>query len=60
MRLLKSKGGAVAIGYIMGAWVYGLIHVVSSAGQYSYIAGDVWSLLGRSLAWPYHVVLAVL
>ena len=40
--------------------MYGLIFVVSNSGQYTYIGGNVWSILGRSLTWPYWVVVAVI
>ncbi len=59
MSWLKRGRVGIAIGYIIGAWVYGLIYVVSNSDQYNYIGGNVWSLLGRALAWPYWVVVAV-
>ncbi len=59
MSIIKRGRVAVAIGYVIGAWVYGLIYVVSNSDQYNYIGGNVWSLLGRALAWPYWVVVAV-
>ncbi len=59
MSWLKRGRVGIAIGYIIGAWVYGLIYVVSNSGEYSYIGGNVWSILGRSLSWPYWVVIAV-
>lgn len=58
--LFKRGRVGVAIGYIIGAWVYGLIFVISNSGEYTYIGGSVWSLLGRSLSWPYWVVVAVI
>ena len=59
MRMLKRGRVGIAIGYLIGAWVYGLIFVVSNSGEYTFIGGNVWSTLGRSLSWPYWVVLAV-
>ncbi len=59
MSIIKRGRVAVAIGYVIGGWVYGLIYVVSNSEQYNYIGGNVWSLLGRALAWPYWVVVAV-
>ncbi len=59
MSIIKRGRVAVAIGYAIGAWVYGLIYVVSNSEQYNYIGGNVWSILGRALAWPYWVVVAV-
>ncbi len=59
MSIIKRGRVAVAIGYVIGAWVYGLIYVVSNAEQYNYIGGNVWSILGRALSWPYWVVVAV-
>ncbi len=59
MSMFKRGRVAVAIGYVIGAWVYGLLHVVSNSGEYTYIGGNVWSILGRALSWPYWVVLAV-
>ncbi len=60
MSIIKRGRVAVAIGYAMGAWVYGLIYVVSNSEQYNYIGGNLWSILGRALAWPYWVVVAVI
>ncbi len=60
MSIIKRGRVAVAIGYVIGAWVYGLIYVVSNSEQYNYIGGNVWSILGRVLAWPYWVVVAVI
>ena len=60
MSIIKRGRVAVAIGYAIGAWVYGLIYVVSNSEQYNYIGGNLWSILGRSLAWPYWVVVAVI
>ncbi len=59
MSIIKRGRVAVAIGYVIGAWVYGLIYVVSNSEQYNYIGGNVWSILGRVLVWPYWVVVAV-
>ncbi len=59
MSMLKRGRVWIAIGYVIGAWVYGLIYVVSNSGEYTYIGGNVWSNLGRSLSWPYWVVVAV-
>ncbi len=59
MSIIKRGRVAVAIGYVIGGWVYGLIYVISNAGDYTHIGGNVWSLLGRALAWPYWVVVAV-
>ncbi len=59
MSMFKRVRVGVAIGYIIGAWVYGLIYVVSNSEQYNYIGGNLWSILGRALAWPYWVVVAV-
>ncbi len=59
MSIIKRGRVAVAIGYVIGAWVYGLIYVVSNSEQYIYIGGNLWSILGRALAWPYWVVVAV-
>ncbi len=59
MSIIKRGRVAVAIGYVIGAWVYGLIYVVSNSVEYNYIGGNVWSLLGRVLVWPYWVVVAV-
>jgi len=57
----KFKRGRWAIGvvYLIGGWIYGLIYAVSNSEQYNYIGGNLWSLLGRALSWPYWVVLAV-
>ena len=60
MSMLKKGRVGIAIAYVIGAWMYGLIYVVSNAEQYTYIGGTLWSILGRSLAWPYWVVLAVI
>ena len=60
MSIIKRGRVAVAIGYAMGAWVYGLIYVVSNSEQYNYIGGNLWSILWRSLSWPYWVVVAVI
>ena len=60
MSMLKKGRVGIAIGYVIGAWMYGLIYVVSNSGEYNYIGGNVWSILGRSLSWPYWVVLAVI
>ena len=60
MSIIKRGRVAVAIGYVIGAWVYGLIYVVSNAEQYNYIGGNLWSILARALAWPYWVVVAVI
>ncbi len=60
MSMFKRVRVGVAIAYIIGAWVYGLIYVVSNSEQYNYIGGNVWSILGRVLAWPYWVVVAVI
>ena len=59
MSMLKRGRVGIAIGYVIGAWMYGLIYVVSNSGEYSYIGSNVWSILGRALSWPYWVVLAV-
>ncbi len=59
MSIIKRGRVAVAIGYAIGAWVYGLIYVVSNSEQFNYIGGNVWSILGRALSWPYRVVVAV-
>ncbi len=58
--LFKRGRVAVASGYVMGAWIYGLLHVVSNSDQFNYIGGNVWSILWRALSWPYWVVLAVI
>ena len=60
MSIIKRGRVAVAIGYVIGAWVYGLIYVVSNSEQYHYIGGNLWSILARALAWPYWVVVAVI
>ena len=60
MSIIKRGRVAVAIGYAIGAWVYGLIYVVSNSEQYNYIGGNLWSILARALAWPYWVVVAVI
>ncbi len=60
MSMLKNGRVAIAIGYIIGAWMYGLIYVVSNSGEFTYIGGSIWSILWRSLSWPYWVVLAVI
>ncbi len=59
MSKFKSGRWAIAVGYVIGAWMYGLIFLISNSGEYTYIGGTMWSLLGRSLSWPYWVVLAV-
>ncbi len=59
MSRFKSGRWAIAVGYIIGAWVYGLIYAVSNSVEYNYIGGNVWSLLVRALSWPYWVVVAV-
>ncbi len=59
MSRFKSGRWAIGVGYVIGGWVYGLIYLVSNSEQYTYIGGNVWSLLGRALAWPYWVVVAV-
>ena len=60
MSMLKKGRVAVAIGYVIGAWVYGLIYLISNSGEYTYIGATAWSLLGRALSWPYWVVVAVI
>ena len=60
MSIIKRGRVAVAIGYAIGAWVYGLIYVVSNSEQYNYIGGNLWSILARALSWPYWVVVAVI
>ena len=60
MSMLKRGRVGIAIGYLMGAWVYGLIFVVSNSEQYTYIGGTLWSILWRALTWPYWVVVAVI
>ena len=60
MSMLKRGRVGIAIAYLIGAWMYGLIYVVSNSEQYTYIGGNLWSILGRSLAWPYWVVVAVI
>ena len=60
MSIIKRGRVAVAIGYVIGAWVYGLIYVVSNSEQYNYIGGTLWSILWRALTWPYWVVVAVI
>ncbi len=60
MSMLKKGRVGIAIGYLIGAWMYGLIFVVSNSGQYTYVGGNLWSILWRSLTWPYWVVLAVI
>jgi hypothetical protein len=57
--LFKRGRVGVAIGYIIGAWMYGLIYLISNSGEYSYIGGNVWSIVGRSLSWPYWIVIAI-
>ena len=59
MSMLKRGRVGVAIGYLIGAWIYGLIFVITNSGEYTYIGGNLWSILGRSLSWPVWVVLAV-
>ncbi len=59
MSRFKSGRWLIGVVYVIGGWVYGLIYVISNSGQYTYIGGNVWSLLGRALAWPYWVVVAV-
>ncbi len=58
--MFKRGRAGFAIGYLMGAWIYGLIVVVSDSGQYTHIGGNVWSILWRSLSWPYWVAVAIL
>ncbi len=58
--LFKRGRVGVAIAYFIGAWMYGLLYVVSNAGEYTYIGGTTWSIVWRSLSWPYWVVLAVI
>jgi hypothetical protein len=57
--LFKRGRVGVAIGYIIGAWMYGLIYLISNSGEYSYIGGNVWSIVARSLSWPYWIVMAI-
>ncbi len=59
MSRFKSGRWAIGVFYVIGGWVYGLIYVISNSGDYTHIGGNVWSLLGRALAWPYWVVVAV-
>ncbi len=59
MSMLKRGRVWIAIGYVIGGWVYGLIYVISNSADYTYIGGNVWSILWRSLSWPYWIVLAV-
>ena len=59
MSRFKSGRWAIGVGYVIGGWIYGLIYLLSNSEQYNYIGGNVWSLLGRALAWPYWVVVAV-
>ena len=60
MSMLKKGRVGVAIAYFIGAWMYGLLYVVSNAGEYTYIGSTGWSLVGRSLSWPYWVVIAII
>ena len=60
MSMLKKGRVGIAIAYVIGAWMYGLIYLISNSGEYTYIGATAWSLLGRSLAWPYWVVVAVI
>ena len=59
MSMFKRGRWAIGVVYVIGGWVYGLIYVISNAEQYNYIGGNVWSILGRALSWPYWVVVAV-
>ncbi len=60
MSMLKKGRVGIAIAYLIGAWMYGLIFVISNSGEYTYIGGTGWSLLGRSLSWPYWIVMAII
>ncbi|MCH9051889.1 MAG: hypothetical protein IIA72_12520 [Proteobacteria bacterium] len=60
MSMLKKGRVGIAIAYVIGAWMYGLIFVVSNSEQYTYIGGTLWSILWRSLSWPYWLVVAVI
>ncbi len=53
MTMLKRGRVGIAIGYLIGDWVCGLIIVITNSEQYNSIGGNLWSILGRALSWPY-------